>query len=286
MGAVNIRIHPHSPERYELLLGDAFSLKKVVALQSHQRMIMARLDMSQREHGVLRGTLARFTEIDPDLPWFNAVRFAPADEDEVRRIQIPQNLRPNYMALFFTFHIHEHLLIFEHRGAGRSYLSPQMAMKFFEGLFSDDALSAKFGPVAVSMVADRDQLEAIIGIPDLKRLRIYVKRPNPDDLGDYDTFWENKLVRQGANSIDVVYEAEGKESIRPDEETRQFAELATRNGEIEAVGIDADGNRVERSTREHPTLEPLRYDPEHTTHEQAFRSAALTLVKRIMSSIL
>lgn len=247
---------------------------------------MERLDLSQREHGLLKGALARFTEIDPNLPWFNALRFAPADEEEVRHIQIPHNLRPNYMSLFFTFHINEHLLIFEHRGAGNSYLSPKMALAYFVELFSDEALSEKYGPIAVSMVADKDQLDAIIGIPHLKKLRIYVKRPNPDDLSGYDAFWEDKLVRQGATSIEVSYEAEGNESIRPDEETRQLAEVATRNGEIDASGFDAQGNRIKRSTSEHPTLEPLRYDPENTTHEQAFRSAAFSLVRRIMSGIL
>ncbi len=282
VGAVNVRIHPHDDARYAELFQDAFALRRAVKVFGNQRVILERLDRSQAEEGVLSGSLARFTEIDPDLPWFNAERFERADESEVAKVSIPSELRPNYVSVFFQLSLGDHLFVFESRGTSGS-LSPRSALMFLDNLLNSDELVQKYGSASVSLVSDKDQLDAVIGMHRLRKLEILVKRPNPDDLGSYDAIMERRLLDQGAASVRVEYEASAHETIKPDENTRKLAESATRNGLVKAEGSDATGRRVVRSTDDHPALEGERYDPALRTEQQAFRSAATNILKRFLS---
>lgn len=53
--------------------------------------------------GMVTGTVARFTEIDMTLPWFDVETFGSATEEDVQTITIPAHLRPNYRAFFIAF---------------------------------------------------------------------------------------------------------------------------------------------------------------------------------------
>ena len=282
VGALNVRIHPHDTGRYAELLQAAFNLRRAVKVFGNQRVILERLDRGEAESGILSGSLARFTEIDPDLPWFNAEKFERADELEVAKVSIPSELRPNYISVFFQVFMQDHLFVFESRGAFGS-LSPRSAFMFLNTLLNSDELVHEYGSAAVSLVSDKDQLDAIIGMHRLRKLDILVKRPNPDDLGSYDSIMEQRLLNQGAASVRVEYEASAHETIKPDENTRKLAESATHNGSVKAEGTDASGRRLVRSTEDHPALEGERYDPSARTEQQAFRSAAGNILKRISS---
>ena len=285
VGALNVRIHPHDSARYAELLFDAFALRHAVRVFGSQRVILERLDRSEIDAGILSGSLARFTEIDPNLPWFNAEQFERADETDVAKVSIPSELRPNYVPVFFEFYLSNHLFIFESRGPSGT-LSPRSAMMFLEGLLNSDDLVRKYGSVGVSLVSDREQLDAILSMQRLQHLEILVKRPNPDDLGSYDSIMEQRLVSQGAASVRVDYEASANETIKPDQDTLKLADSATRNGRVKAAGTDASGRRVTRSTEDHPALEGERYAPDQRTSQEAFRSAAGAILKRVVSSLM
>jgi len=283
VGALNVGIHPHDTDRYAALLGDAFDLRRAVQVFGNQRVILERLDKGELANGIITGSLARFTEIDPNLPWFNAERFERADDADVARVSIPNELRPNYISVSFLFSLSDHLFIFESRGLQAS-LSPKSAMMFLDKLLNSDELVESYGSVSVSLVSDHDQLESIIGIYRVRKLAILVKRPNPDDLGSYDAVMEQRLLGQGAASVRVEYVASAQETIKPDEQTRNLADSATRNGWVKAEGIDVSGRRVVRSTEDHPLLEGERYDPRLQTEQQAFLAAAASIIKRIFGS--
>lgn len=285
VGALNVRIHPHDDNLYASLIQDAFNLRRAVRVFGNQRVLFERLDRSSLSEGVISGSLARFTEIDSTLPWFNAETFEIAKDNEVALVSIPAALRPNYVSLFFQLSLANHLFMFESRGV-RSYLSPKAAYVFLNTLLNSDEIVKKYGSVPVSLVSDKDQLDTIIGIYRLRKLDILVKRPNPDDLGSYDDIMEQRLLNQGAASVRVEYEADAKGKFKPDDSTRQLAASATRNGSVRAEGNDADGKRIVRSTEDHPALESERYDPDLRTEQQAFRSAAASMLKRFISFLM
>ena len=156
---------------------------------------------------------------------------------------------------------------------------------FLDRLLNSDELVEKYGSVSVSLVSDRDQLDSVIGLYRLRKLEILVKRPNPDDFGSYDAIMEKRLLDQGASSVKVEYDASANETIRPDQGTRDLALSATRNGWVKAEGTDASGRSISKSTEDHPALEGERYNPALVTEQQAFRSAATNILKRLKSFV-
>jgi len=169
--------------------------------------------------------MARFTEIDTSLPWFDTQKFVIAEEAEVRRITIPPALKPNYTGFDFTFSLKDHVFIFEQYSLGKT-LSPTQVLKFLRVLFSSRRLVREFGDVMTDVVSDAEQLPALLDMHQLRWLKIVVQRPNPDDLGELEKEIEERLRRQKARSMEIAYAAERDEGIRPNKETRQLAEIA------------------------------------------------------------
>jgi hypothetical protein len=168
VGAINIVTHPHTASTYAALMEHAFSLKLAIGVFGEQRMLLRSIDRSHEQNGnVITGTIARFTEIDPDLPWFNSETMDIAAEEEVRTIVIPPGLKPNFVAIYFAFFVDDHILVFEQE-AGRLRVSPAVVMRFFSKLLADNRIEDRFGPVDVSLIADRAALKEIIDPPPLK----------------------------------------------------------------------------------------------------------------------
>jgi Domain of unknown function (DUF4747) len=144
VAAVNVRIHPHPPGIYRQFLRDAFALRRAVRVRGDTYMILGSLDTGDDEQDMLQGTLIKFTQIDPDAPWFNLETFAEAQEEQLGAIRIPENLRPNMVSMYFAFSIPHHLFIFERYSDGK-VLSARQATRFLEHFFNDECLREKYG---------------------------------------------------------------------------------------------------------------------------------------------
>lgn len=274
--ALNIRIHPHSQDLYISLFQDAFSLRKSIRIRGDQHLIISSISKNSIP---ITGTIARYTEIDTKLPWFNSEHFDEADDSDIRKINIPGELKPNYASFNFSFHPDQHLFIFEHK-ANNIYLSAQLAQRFMERLLNSAELQKKYKYASVDVLNDKEKLSQIISIKELRRLIIKVQRPNPDGLGDYDDDVEERLNEQNARQVTIVYDHIPGESLEPDENTKKVAEIAMENGKVEAFGKE-DGKSVTRSSAEHPKIEVIKYDPELKTEDQAFSDAANNLAERL-----
>ncbi|WP_349369539.1 DUF4747 family protein [Salinarimonas sp.] len=253
VGGVNVVTHPHSADTYIALFNSAFELKLTVAVFGEQRMLLSSLNFSRADEGFITGTIARFTEIDFDLPWFDSENMDIASENATKSISIPASLKPNYVPLNFVFFTNEHTFVFVQK-AEQVTVSPGIMFRYLERLFASTQLAEKYGPVEITLIADKERLHEIVGIKYLRELRIFVKRPNPDDLGSYDDEIERRLARMRASSAEVVYKTDRKESLVADDATMELADVATRNGRVEASGYDEEGLPVRRSTAEHPLL--------------------------------
>jgi Domain of unknown function (DUF4747) len=142
----------------------------------------------------------------------------------------------------------------------------------------------RYGEAYVNTVADKDRLEHIVSIPQLRSLLITVMRPNPDTPDDdLDTELEERMRKLKARRYQERLDATAGQSLEPDEEAMTLARVATRNGEVEAIGRNQDGVTEIRSTKDHPMIEAERFDPEKTADKYVFRSLASRLIRRAAS---
>jgi hypothetical protein len=86
-----------------------------ITVRGDQRMLLQYVDFSRAaDQGLITGSIARFVEIDPNTPWFDFVKLDVAADEDVEKIEIPENLRPNYRSFYFEFFVREHMFVYEH----------------------------------------------------------------------------------------------------------------------------------------------------------------------------
>ncbi len=263
ISALNIVTHPHSPETYVDLFRRLYRLRQSIAVRRAQQLMIGELRYLNRSHhtaGVF-GRIYRFDQIDPDAQWFNVVSNVAATSEELSEIKIPPSLKPNLVMFNFVFHPVGHWLYFE-TVADRASLGPTTVKRFFEALFSAPEIIEQFGKVDATIVPEHEQLDRILTLPGLSKLTIDVKRPNPDDLANEDQKVFARFDAMGARRLYQQYTAERGESIKPDDEVRLMARVASHNGSVQGVGMSAAGDRLLESTVDHPWRDTIRYDPD------------------------
>ncbi len=86
---------------YTRLLRGIFQLRTPIRVRGDQFVMISSINSDGEEVPFIEGTLARFTEIDKDLPWFDVENLNQAQDTVRAQIVIPEGLRPNYKP--FTF---------------------------------------------------------------------------------------------------------------------------------------------------------------------------------------
>lgn len=269
IAGINIVTHPHNPESYVRLLKKTFDLRQSVSVRAAQHMMIGELrpysenDPKQR----LAGRIYRFLQIDKNAPWFNVARHDVATDDELRKINIPDELRPNTEMFDFVFYPHGHTLYFDtHSNAARASeqrtMSAGQVGKMLSTLFSHQEIVQEFGQVEVTVLPEQEQLERILSIYELRTLTIKVTRPNPDELGAAQARVFARLNNLKARQIKYELTAETGQSITPDDDTKQIALVAASNGVVVGHGRDRTGLMVTESTQNRPWLQQVPYNPE------------------------
>ncbi|AYR22308.1 DUF4747 family protein [Herbaspirillum rubrisubalbicans] len=276
---INIVTHPHAPAAYLRLMQRAFHSGKSVAIRGTEHLMIGEmwyLDGAKPQAGV-RGQLYRFTHIDRKAPWFNVEKNDVASDDELAQINIPENLRPNCEMFDFVFYPKGHAFYLESKNGSRS-LSPGLAAKLLKVLFTDASIVSEFGEVEVNVFSDKEQLNKILKIPQLRRLVIEVTRPNADELGKAQEKVFRRLQNLNARKMKVEVLAESKESIVVDEDLQLVAKVAAAgNGKVIGKGYSRDGQQIEESTVDKPWTEAIRYDPNLQTSAEALVTATAHL---------
>jgi len=279
IAAANIKVHPHPPGVYLQLLKDAFALKRPIQCRGDQHLIMR--PFQDAGENMIVGSLARFTEIDPYLAWFNSETLDMADEENVKNIRIPEGVHPNYVPFFFALFEKQHLLVFETKSKDTS-ISPNMVERFLNELFGQPEIVKAYGQVDVTIVADINKLEEILGSKAIRKLIIKIRRPNPETLNVFRDKFMERLHANNVISLEQTYVAPMGESLTPDDETNLFARMALTDGEVTAIVGDTSGGPVaKRSTASHSLIKPHAYDPDALTEQQGFLHGARELVQII-----
>lgn len=255
ISGLNVAMHsPHSPEKYIELLrlaksaGHRFEQGELHRLMLGTWYAQAPAD---KQRGVLAGEIYRFVNIDPNEPWFNIQTSQPATSDEMGAVSIPSHLRAHLQTIPFVFDAKRHLLWFISKDK-KSSLGPLHAQRFFQHILSKTATEHQLPAVEVTVLPTQNALDEIFGIYTLTHLVIELKRPNPDDGASATRAILRRMQEQGIRTTRTQHTAAPNQSIKPDDETRQLAEVAAMNGSVTGIGRDIEGVPVTETTTEKP----------------------------------
>lgn len=270
-GVLNIRLHPHTPERYAEFLDDIYKLKKPVKLRGDRHGMISLLNRSEGENGIFTGVITTFLNIEFDGTWFNTEELAEATDEQISEVAIPENLHPNAASFYFQFNTNSHKLYFQTYSAGK-VLGEKFALALFQGLADYLEISQKYGDVKITVVQSKEGLERIFSIPVIREITITIEKPNadifPDDL---EARIEANLAASHSRRLTLTYEAETGGSVVPTDEIKRVSAVALENGNVKVNGRD-DSGAVKRSTDDHPMQYQDKYDPDTLSENQAFRS--------------
>ncbi|WP_331842762.1 DUF4747 family protein [Pantoea agglomerans] len=266
-GAVNITIHPHSPKKYVEL----FRMAKKNAIDVNLRgdsfatlSFFYAYKKGQLLTEPYEGEILKYTDIDLNGEWFDVVKKDIASDEEKGRISIPDNLKPNVARFSFVFLPASHLLVYETQDKNR-YLSSRQIEFFLNGIFSDERIIKKFGKVNVTILTEPESVEKMLSLKGITSINMVTRRPNPDDLASAESIMQKRFKRIGVIEEDKTYKSERGNEIKPDEELKQDALIASRNGEVSIRRINEVGLVEVHASSDTPLQRVEPYDSDITS---------------------
>jgi hypothetical protein len=251
LGAVNIAADPHPTGIYRRLF--AAAANRVVHLRGSDYAKITAPQDRDTDPPSFYGRVLVWTEIDKNGKWLNQKKNEEATPEEKAKIQIPDDIDPNFRSFNFVFIDEKHRLVLEYRNELGQSFAPKSAEHVFRELFSEPYFGEDTPEVSVTAVPSHEALDKIYNITRLKHLEIFIIRPNPDDLTEETGRILERLIKQGAKSQKFELQKRAKvKTLKPDEETKTMAEIAQTNGYVAGEGTDADGKPVYESTQDHP----------------------------------
>jgi len=264
---LNITTHPHSAEGYVDLFRRAKRLRVVAPARGERHAIISQFGRygDNEEHF---GTLSTFVDFDPNDPWLNVTSGKQAEPDEVAEVSLPEDLKPSLVQAFIALDPRLHRLVVE------STLGTATILTAIAGIMNDERVRGDLDQVHVAVEQSREAIAAILNRTDLRRVEVYVSRPNPDDLGDeWDRDVQERLGNLNAASLTEVVEGR---NITPDSQLRSYADAAASNGRVQAR-YGERGSITKASTEKHPVVVSHQYDqnvsPPDAGFMQLFRKA-------------
>ncbi len=204
------------------------------------------------------GEILIWAHIDTDSPWLNTDTDTEATHEEMEAVveALPDNLEPNFRTFTYILNQADHIVVIETRNEAGQRLAPKRAKRMFDRLF--EGLPADLPEVDVTVIPEEETLEKIFAIKRLRKLEIFIKRPNPDDLGDDFRRVMDGLEEEGARSQKIEkVKAAKRPTLTPNGDTKKLAVIASTNGYVSGEGKDESGTPVFESTEEHPKLRKL-----------------------------
>lgn len=276
----NIRTHPHSPQTYVDLFDRLFDLKRQINLRGDTYCIITEIEPLKDDplEGI-SGEIAKFTKIEVNQ-WFNIEKLRAAEEDETKRIQIPEDLRPNFTSFSFVFYPKSHYLVIECKDKF-GQVSPKLLEIYFRNLFDSEAIVEEFNTIELTLVPRTDQLDSVLSLKQISTLEIILRRPNTDGLEDLEDEVLERLNRQNVEEEVIILKAQKGLSVEADDRTIALGRIAQLNGEVKTIGHDENGKRAEKSTRQHPFVETSTYVPGEMTAKDFLAVMANTIVNKV-----
>jgi hypothetical protein len=262
VSALNIVIHPHSPDRYALLLRKAQEQGVPVRYYGSRVATLGNLQRLDEATHLIQGVMNTFEKLDKDAEWYDARRNDVAEEEDVERIRVPEHLHPNLRRMNFIFDTKKHTLYFESRNAAGQGFPPRNVRGAFELFLNREPLIKEYGVADVTVEPSSEALNMILSMDGLAHLRIHIQRPNVgDDHAEYAANFLARMNAMNAKSQDIVLTKErGAEQLQPDGEIKALAEVASENGYVEGKGRDVNDQEIRESTKDHPRIDTFLFD--------------------------
>lgn len=263
VAAINIRIPSNKERDYTRLLATLAELKRGIRVYGDSYVAISFFDT---ETGF--GAFSKYTEIDIDGDWFDLEDFDAATPEKLDEIFIPENLRPNHAAFYFKLDSELHVISFESYSDSKS-LSARSVERYFREIVEDAAVLEAFGIVEADVVKSYNEVERLLALPDLRELRIVIRRPNEDDLsGGWAKIVEDRLAEQNGEEYEEALKSKD-DGLKPNERTTKLAQVAAENGQVKAKSI-VNGVLVEQDTSEKPLTEVTQYDKDQDSTRSVF----------------
>ena len=262
LGALNIKIHPSSPNRYFALIKAMYAMHERAQIHGSNWGLIGTL--SDFNEDLLVGSFYRFLNIDPKEPWIDLIKRRPIATEQGEAIPVvPDHLKPNLKESFFLFYPHRHRLIFD-----LANISHTGVVRIIKALGSQHIIRQEFGEVEVIVESSEVGIEKILRIPTITRLEILLTRPNPDDIDGEAEEMQRRILEMRLNRYEQVLISNRNVGIKPDNQVKGAMRLALSNGRIDAVGYEGE-RRVSESTAKHPDIASATYDPGKETYRNA-----------------
>lgn len=269
-GVLNVRLHPHTPERYAEFLNDIYGLRQPVKLRGDRHGIISLLDRSEAAGGIISGIITTFLDIDFDGTWFSTAALQEATDEEISKVSIPDNIHPNAASFYFQLNTKNHRIYFQTYSSGKT-LSVRSALALFSHLSQVGNVAEKYGDIQITVVQSREALERIFALDVIKSITITIQKPNADIFADdFEEQIEAHLNQSHSKKMTIAYEAEPGGSIVPTDEIKAIGAIALENGSVNVTGRDESG-AVTRSSNDHPRVIQEKYDPDAVSESQAFK---------------
>lgn len=266
VGALNITIQPHTPQRYVDMFKTVYRLGKTAKVYSDRFGVLSTmypLDRDQGELYGLTGDIFTFTNIDPDAPWFNMATNSVATDDDLGEINIPEHMKPNSARFSYIFFPEEHLLFYEGYYDG-NVISPTTVTKFIDRLLNNKNINSEYGIVDVTHVPDKDELTDALQLPFKDSIEMVIHCPNADDFSETEQRVMARMTALNVESKKEIYKARADRSIEMDDELVAMSHVAAKNGSLTVKGKDVANRPVEYKTTEHPWTQTEYYNPDAT----------------------
>ncbi|MDX4947174.1 MULTISPECIES: DUF4747 family protein [Providencia] len=262
-GAVNITIHPHSPEEYVNLFRDAYTSGLNVNLSGDvygTMRLFSRVPGHNEKTDPYSGEIVKYTHIDKNGDWYSIKSKDLATDKEKAGINIPDDLKPNVNQFSFVFLPKYHLFVYQASNGGKN-LSHLQVEKYLTRLFSQPDLEKKYGVVNVTSLTEPDEVEKMLSLSGIKKITMVTRRPNPDDLMKAEKKVQKRLKALNVIEEEKTLKSERTSAITPDHELKLEGQIAARNGKLNVKAVDYKGHVQEYSSLEKPLKRIESFDP-------------------------
>lgn len=283
LGALNIVLPPpHKADRYVALFERVYGLARRAKMQGDWVGLIGELKVEDdpRRGAIVRGEFYKYIELDKTRAWYNVVSRKPAENKDIDRIVIPDELKPHFQFLPFVFFAKGHRLVCVTRD-GQDTLSVRQVAAILEVIFRGAEIEKEFGRLEITIEPSLETLDEILTLPKLRKLELDITPPNPDDFADFERDLFEDLDEQNAGSLRFELTAAGGETLVPNEKTKKLAMVAQSNGKVVGIG-GGRGTTRKLSTTQHPFEAVGSYDPNVQPRSTAVFEKAVEIASKLL----
>lgn len=250
---LNVVATPHPVGVYERLIKQGAN--QIVHYWGAYHAAISEIIKIPGEDALFNFTLSTWIEIDPDEPTIRKEDLVKSGFPREGR-EFTHNYGVNGRVFSCILDTKNHLLTVELKNEDGKKLSATRAELIFQKILSPAILGADSESVEVALLPQDDALEYVLGFRRLDRVEIFVKLPNNDDSTTETNRVLNALREQNAKSDkSVLTRAPKTDGLVPDADHMIKARVAASgNGKVETSGLDENGEKGERSTKEKPKI--------------------------------